>query len=261
MPESLSGRRGTTVRRLRGAARRTIDSRRLGLSLLAAFCLFFARGTILPAIGGLLVVDEPLGRADVIVIAPDAYTDGVVCEKSAGGLRGLAVVELEHAAEALMAPHRACSCRCGRSCDELVAETLVRPFLMIMIDERTYGGPEVRFAEWHDTVQALGFDGQDKPLGKRVQIWTPRWQEHWCHATVSQQVPEDVGVERIPIQNDVLNVAQKAVAGIGQVPSELRHPGLVRLRGDPGDLHGAGLELHDEEDDVADQSAQGQHRR
>ena len=53
----------------------------------------------------------------------------------------------------------------------------MRAFLMIMMDERADGSPEVRFAEWHDAVQTLGFDGQDKPLGKRVQIWTPRWQE------------------------------------------------------------------------------------
>jgi hypothetical protein len=30
-------------------------------------------------------------------------SDGVVCEKSADGLRGLAVIELEHAAEPLTA--------------------------------------------------------------------------------------------------------------------------------------------------------------
>ena len=75
------------------------------------------------------------------------------------GLRGLAVVELEHAAKVLMAPHRTCSRqrRCGRN--ELVAQTVVWPFIMIMMDERAYGSPEVCFAEWHNSVQALGFDG------------------------------------------------------------------------------------------------------
>ena len=56
-----------------------------------------------------------------------------------------------------------------------------------------------------------------------------------------------------------MHAAEEAVAGVGQVPCELCHPGLVRMTGDPGDLHGAGLELHDEEDEIADQSAQGQH--
>ena len=89
----------------------------------------------------------------------DTVADPVLCENSAHGLRGLAVVELEHAPKVLMAPDWACSRRFGFSRDEVVAETLMRPFIMIMIDERADGSPKVRFAEWHDAVQALGFDG------------------------------------------------------------------------------------------------------
>src|SRR6516164_11453203 len=36
------------------------------------------------------------------------------------------------------------------------------------------------------------------------------------------------------------------------------HPRAVRLRRDPGDLHGAVLQSHDEEDHVAHEAAQGQ---
>jgi hypothetical protein len=62
-----------------------------------------------------------------------------------------------------------------------------------------------------------------------------------------------------PGPNQVLHVVEEAVADVGHVAGGLRHPRLVRLTRDPGDLHGAGLELHDEEDDLADQSAKGQH--
>src|SRR5712692_496676 len=89
------------------------------------------------------------------------------------GLRGLAVVELEHAAEPRTARDRACADRPWLGRDELVAQTLVRPLLVIMLDERSYGGPEVPFAEGHNPRQALGLGGPHKPLGKRVQIWTP----------------------------------------------------------------------------------------
>ena len=58
-----------------------------------------------------------------------------------------------------------------------------------MIDERVYSRPEMRLAEWHDAVQALGLDGQDKPLGKRVQVRTPRGQQERLHAAVPQQAP------------------------------------------------------------------------
>lgn len=88
------------------------------------------------------------------------------------GLRGVAVVELQHAAEPLTASYRACSHQCGLRRYELVAQTLLWPLLMIVMHKRSNSSPEVRFAEWHDALQALAFDGADTPLGKRVQIWT-----------------------------------------------------------------------------------------
>src|SRR6202140_2839280 len=94
------------------------------------------------------------------------------CAKSRPiGLRGLAVVELEHAAEPRTACDRACADRRCLGRNELVAQTLVRPLLMIMLDECSYGSPEVPFTQWHDPVQALGLRGLHKPLGERVQIW------------------------------------------------------------------------------------------
>ena len=58
-------------------------------------------------------------------------------------LGGVAVIELQHAAEPLTAAYRACADhRClGR--DELVGQALVRALLMIMLDERSDGSPEV----------------------------------------------------------------------------------------------------------------------
>jgi hypothetical protein len=53
------------------------------------------------------------------------------------GLRGLAIVELEHAAEPRTAGNRACADRRWLGRDELVAQTLVRPLLMIMLDKRS----------------------------------------------------------------------------------------------------------------------------
>ena len=112
-----------------------------------------------------------------------------------------------------------------------------------MSHERADGCPEMRLAEWHDAVQALGLDRQDKPLGKRVQIRTPRGQQEWLHTAVPQQAPKCRGVERIPVQNEILHAAEEAVAGVEQVPCELRRPHFVRVTGDSGDLHGARLEL------------------
>src|SRR5882762_4876728 len=84
------------------------------------------------------------------------------------GLRGLAVIELEDAAEPRTARDRACADRRGRGRDEFVAQTLVRPLLMIMLDKRSDGRPEVPFAERHDPLQALEFGRLNKPIGKGV---------------------------------------------------------------------------------------------
>ena len=85
----------------------------------------------------------------------------VVCENSARVLRGLPVVELEQAAEPLTAPDRACAGDHGLGRDALVAQPLVRPFLMIMLHERSDGSSEVPFAEGHDSRQALGLGAAD----------------------------------------------------------------------------------------------------
>src|SRR5262249_38982517 len=149
----------------------------------------------------------------------------------------------------LTASYGARSVRGDLGRDELVAQTLMWSFLMIVIDERADGGSEVLLAEWHDAIQALRFDGPDKSLGKGVQIGTPSRQAQGLHTTVPQPVPEGGRVEGIAVQNEVFGAAEEVLFGVGQVPCDLRHPVLVRLRGDPSDLHGAGLEFDDEKHD------------
>jgi len=128
-------------------------------------------------------------------------------------LRGLAVVELEQAAESLTTLHLACSDHRRLWRDALVAQTLVRPFFMIMVDKFSYGRPEMPFAQKHHSVQALGLGGLDKPFGKRIQIGTPRRKDQGRYATVPQQAPKGRGVKRISIEDDVLNAVQEAAGG------------------------------------------------
>src|ERR1700730_209005 len=108
------------------------------------------------------------------------------------GLRGFAVVKLEQAPESLATVHLACSDhrRLGR--DERVAQALVRPFFMIMLDKFSDGRSEMPFGKEHHSVQALGLGGFDKAFRKRVQIRTPRREDQGLHATVAQQAPKAV---------------------------------------------------------------------
>ena len=70
------------------------------------------------------------------------------CAKTqAAPLRGVTIVELEHAPEALTTLDRTESRRHYRGRDALVAQPLVRPFFVIMSHERADGCPEMRLAE------------------------------------------------------------------------------------------------------------------
>jgi hypothetical protein len=84
-------------------------------------------------------------------------------------LRGLTVVELEHAAEPPTASDGASADHRDLRRDELIVQTLVRPFFMIVIDERKHRGPEVPFAAWHEPRQTLGSDRPPKSFRERVR--------------------------------------------------------------------------------------------
>ena len=116
-------------------------------------------------------------------------------------LRGLAVVKLEQAAESLTTLHLACSDHRHLGCDQRVAQALVRPFFMIMVDKFPDGRSEMPFAERHQSGQTLGLGGFDKAFRKRVQIRTPRREDQGLHATVAQQAPKGRRVERIMIED------------------------------------------------------------
>ena len=105
------------------------------------------------------------------------------------GLRGGAVVILEHAAEPLPAPDRTSSDRRGLGRDERVAQTLVGPFLMIMVDKRSDGGPEVPFgtvwaspSTWYHLVRKFGWRRprlRVHPAKPKVGLRTTRPDEMW----------------------------------------------------------------------------------
>jgi len=75
---------------------------------------------------------------------------------------------------------------------------------------------------------------------------------HAGHADGLEQYRTRFGEHRVPIVNEIARVAQKSVHRIEQIAGNPFHP--LHVRGDPdaGDLHGAGLQPHDEKHHVAD---------
>src|SRR5262245_42901040 len=73
----------------------------------------------------------------------------VVCDNSAQGTRPRSS-RTSAAAEPLTALQQTCPGPLCLESDELVAEALVRPFLMVMVDELSNSSAEVRLAERDD---------------------------------------------------------------------------------------------------------------
>ena len=71
------------------------------------------------------------------------------------------------------------------------------------------------------------------------------------YARALQQGPELRRIERIPIDDEVAEARQRARRGVGEVAGDLRHPSAVGRAGDAGDVNASGLEVDDEQDEVA----------
>ena len=116
--------------------------------------------------------------------------DVVVCDNSAHGLRGRAVIELEHAAEALTAPNRACADQRGLGCDALITEILVGPFLMIVSDNARTAA---RRCGWRIPNYAAHVpEGTRVAVSRPVSVCTPGSRQQAMTA-FNRSTPRDFG--------------------------------------------------------------------
>ena len=58
---------------------------------------------------------------------------------------------------------------------------------------------------------------------------------------------------------EIATIPQDAVSLHGWVPGDLLHPRLVRMNGDPGDVHPAAIEMDEKQRVIGHQPAQRQH--
>ncbi len=164
------------------------------------------------------------------------------------------MVELQHASQALPALHWTFKVHGSGGSYESVAQALMGPLLMVVAAELPQGLPEVGFAEGDDLVEALRLDGEDKALSESVEVGAMRGKTEDSAAALGQHLPEGLGLEWIPIHDGVASAKEEAIEGIGEATGHPQHPSPVWSRRDPRDLNFAGLEVHDEEDQVADEA-------
>jgi hypothetical protein len=99
--------------------------------------------------------------------------------------------------------------------------------------------------------QALVLDRPNKPLSVRVEVRAPRRQAQQEYARGLQQGPEVRRIERIPIDDEVPETRQRTRRCVCEVAGGLRHPSAVGRAGDAGDVNASGLEVDDEQYEVA----------
>ncbi len=102
-------------------------------------------------------------------------------------------------------------------------------------------------------------DRSNEPLCVGVEVRVPRRQAQQRYARALQQGPEVRGVEGIAIDDEVPESHQRARRGVGKVAGDLHHPIAVRLGGHAGDVNAPGLEVDDEQHEVAYEAPAREH--
>jgi len=169
------------------------------------------------------------------------------------------VVEVEEPPETLLAEHLTVVVHgAGAGVDERVVETLVVPLLVVVLEELAENAAEVGFAEGDDVVEALVADGAHEALGVGVEIGTAWRDADDAHALVGEQPTERGGVEWVAVGDQEALAGEEAIERVGEVATDLLHPGVGGPVDDAREMDPPGRELDDEEDVVADQAEEGE---
>src|SRR5262249_50942045 len=141
--------------------------------------------------------------------------------------------------------------------NQLIAEALMIPLRMIMGEVLADDLGEESFTQHERLLEGLFLDGAYKSLAVRIEIGTPRGQEHRFDAAVLQEHIEGLRELGITIVEQVPFAKQKTLHGIRQLPSTLLHESRRRMRRDAGDLHAACGQLHHYQHIVGHQAMPG----
>ncbi|MEM7203902.1 MAG: hypothetical protein AAF628_26805 [Planctomycetota bacterium] len=139
----------------------------------------------------------------------------------------------------------------------LVADALMRPLAVVVLNELGERSAKVSFTEQDQTTEALRLHRSDESLGDRVHVGRLGRRRQEGDARVLEDPLELSGELAVPIQNEETLVAEGAVDRVREVACDLRHEGAVGAGRDAGDLDGACRVVNHEQHVVGDESACG----
>ena len=102
-------------------------------------------------------------------------------------------------------------------------------------------------------------DRADEPFGVGIEVRAVRRKAQHVHARGLQEGPELRGVKGVAIDDELSEARQRAGRGVGEVAGDLRHPSPVGRAGDAGDVNASGLEVDDEQHEVAYEAPSREH--
>jgi hypothetical protein len=163
------------------------------------------------------------------------------------------VVVAEHPAESLATPDCSASWPPGRL-DEPVAEPLMVPFAMVVLDVLVHGSLERARPEEDHPFETLFLDGADEAFGVRVAVRRPAMGPHDPDARAREGVPEPLREVPVVIADQQPGSREAAEDRIGQATGNSDHESVVRIRGDFGEQDATRLQVHEEEHVVRHQA-------
>jgi hypothetical protein len=121
----------------------------------------------------------------------------------------------------------------GRKRDQVI-QSLAMAFGVVVLDKLPDDGARVTLAKRNNVPKAL--DRANEPLRLSIQVRAARWQPQEPHPRHAEKALHVRGIKRIAFHDEVIVASERPRHGIGEIASDLRHPGPVSLPSDAGDV-------------------------
>ena len=165
------------------------------------------------------------------------------------------MVELEHATKSLTAFDPASDgVTITGWLNQLIAESLMVPFGMIVLDVFTHGVLQRPLSEENHPVEAFSFQAPKPAFHVRVQVGTLRWQQDDFGLGILLDKATHRDETAVTVHDQMTGIPEEPIFAVGQIATDLSDPCGIGTWCDAGDVDSTCLQVHDSKDVERDQS-------
>jgi len=147
----------------------------------------------------------------------------------------------------------------GTGSDDPVAQSLVGPFEVIVLDELANRPVERSLTEQDHAVQALLLDRAYESFGEGVAVRSSVGREHGDNPAVLQCPTELLSELAVAVADQQPVGEEESVHSVGQVSGDLRHERFAGSGGGASDVNSSTLEVDQEQGVVGNEALWGPH--